>query len=170
LALKQPLPTAMAARAKLTISELAYARLIADDNLIAGDSRDCHDKMAARAGTCSRTIQRAQKRFEELGWIEVQHRKIDGHKHDTNIVRIISPEWLTWIMMGPSPIARQKRLATENQLFSRAIERLERRRNAVDKPVWIDPDLKAKLDRLETAVKNKKIGAALAAPRSVLLE
>ena len=59
LALTQPLPPAMAARAKLTISELAYARLIADDNLIAGDSRDCHDKMAARAGTCSRTIQRA---------------------------------------------------------------------------------------------------------------
>jgi len=85
-------------------------------------------------------------------------------------VRITSPEWLTWIMMGPSPIARQKRLATENQLFSRAIAMLERRPNAVDKPIWIDPDLKAKLDQLETAVKNKRIGAALAAPRSVLLE
>jgi hypothetical protein len=170
LAATQPLRPAMAARAKLTISELAYARLIADDNLIAGDSRDCHDKMAARAGTCSRTIQRAQKHFEDLKWIEVERRPIEGQKHDTNIVRITSPEWLTWIMMGPSPIARQKRLATENQLFSRAIEMLDRRRNAVDKPIWIDPDLKAKLDQLETAVKKKRIGAALAAPRSVLLE
>jgi hypothetical protein len=51
-----------------------------------------------------------------------------------------------------------------------AIELLERRRNAVDKPIWIDPDLKAKLDQLETAVKNKRIGVALAAPRSILLE
>jgi len=170
LAGTQPLPTAMAAKAKLTFSELAYARLIADDNLITGDSRDCHDKMAARAGTCSRTIQRAQKHFEKLGWIEVERRPIEGQKHDTNIVRIISPEWLTWIMMGPSPIARQKRRATENQLFSRAIAMLERRPNAVDKPIWIDPDLKAKLDQLETAVKKKRIGAALVAPRSVLLE
>jgi hypothetical protein len=170
LAGTQPLRPAMAARANLTTSELAYARLIADDNLIAGDSRDCHDKMAARAGTCSRTIQRAQKHFEKLGWIEVERRPIEGRKHDTNIVRIISPEWLTWIMMGPSPIARQKRRATENQLFSRAIAMLERRPNAVDKPIWIDPDLKAKLDQLETAVKKKRIGAALAAPRSVLLE
>ena len=160
----------MAAKAKLTFSELAYARLIADDNLITGDSRDCHDKMAARAGTCSRTIQRAQKHFEDLKWIEVERRPIEGQKHDTNIVRITSPEWLTWIMMGPSPIARQKRLATENQLFSRAIGMLDRRQNAVDKPIWIDPDLKAKLDQLETAVKKKRIGAALAAPRSVLLE
>jgi len=119
LAGTQPLRPAMAARANLTTSELAYARLIADDNLIAGDSRDCHDKMAARAGTCSRTIQRAQKHFEKLGWIEVERRPIEGRKHDTNIVRIISPEWLTWIMMGPSPIARQKRRATENQLQDR---------------------------------------------------
>ena len=170
LAGTQPLPTAMAAKAKLTFSELAYARLVSDDNLIAGDSRDCHDKMAARIGVCSRTVQRAQKRFEKLGWIEVERRPIEGQKHDTNIVRIISPEWLTWIMMGPSPIARQKRRATENQLFSRAIEMLDRRRNAVDKPIWIDPDLKAKLDQLETAVKKGKIGAALAAPRSVLLK
>jgi hypothetical protein len=170
LAATQPLPPALAAKAKLTFSELAYARLLADDNLIAGDSRDCHDKMAARAGTCSRTIQRAQKRFKKFGWIEVDLRPNKGQKHDSNIVRIISPEWLTWIMMGPSPIARQKRRATENQLFSRTIEMLERRRNAVDKPVWIDPNLKAKLDQLEAAVKNKKIGAALAAPRSILLE
>ena len=47
---------------------------------------------------------------------------------------------------------------------------LDRRRNAVDKPIWIDPDLKAKLDRLETGVKKEKIGAALIAPRNVLLE
>lgn len=170
LAATQPLRPAMAAKGRLTISELAYARLIADDNLIAGDSRDCHDKMAARVGTCSRTIQRAQERLKELGWIEVELRPNKGRKHDSNIVRIISPEWLTWIMMGPSPIARQKRLATENQLFSRAIEMLDRRRNAVDKPIWIDPDLKAKLDQLETAVKKRKFGATLVAPRSVLLE
>jgi hypothetical protein len=170
LAATHPLPPAMAGEGKLTFSELAYARVLADDNLIAGDSRDCHDKMAARVGTCSRTIQRAQKRLEKLGWIEVELRPNKGQKHDSNVVRITSPEWLTWIMMGPSPIARQKRRATENQLFSRAIEMLNRRPNAVDKPVWIDPNLKAKLDQLETAVKKGKIGAALVAPRSVLLE
>ena len=76
LAATQPLRPAMAARAKLTISELAYARLIADDNLMAGDSRDCHDKMAARAGTCSRTIQRAQKHFEKLKLVRTTSNRV----------------------------------------------------------------------------------------------
>lgn len=151
LAATWPMPPTLADR--LTPSELAYARLVADDSLKSGDSRDCHDKMAARAGTCSKTIQRAQKRLKKLKLIEVEVRPNEGRKNDSNVVTIVSPEWLTWLLMGPSPIGRQKRLATENQLFSRTIAMLEQRRDAVDMPVKVDPGLKAVLDRLEKGMR-----------------
>jgi hypothetical protein len=156
--------------AQLTRSQQAYVRVLADDNLRDGDSRDCHDKMAARVGTCSRTIQRAQNRIERLGWIEVERRPVEGQKHDTNIVRIVSPELLTWMLRGPSPLGRQKRRATENQLFSRAIEMLDRRKTSTVKPAEIDPGLKATLDRLETAIRSKENRAAPVAPQIIRSE
>lgn len=148
LAATSPLPPHLAG--PLTPCQQAYARLLADEQVRAGDCRLCLDEIAARVGTCSKTIQRAQYRLQELGLVEVELRPNEGQKHDTNIVRIVSPEWLTWIAMGkiPKRIGGQRCLSTANMLFLKnVIGQLERRRAAVDKPVEEDPGLMAALDR-----------------------
>lgn len=155
LAATSPLPVHLAA--PLTPSQQAYARLLADEHVRAGDCRLCLDEIAARIGTCSKTIQRAQQQLEELGYVEVEHRPNEGQKHDTNIVRIVSPEWLTWIAMGkiPKRIGGQRCLSTANTLFLKnVIDQLERRRNAVDRPVKVDPDLNAALMRFRSAIRS----------------
>jgi hypothetical protein len=174
LAATSPLPPQLAAR--LTPSQQAYARLLADEQLRAGDCRLCLDEIAARIGTCAKTIQRAQQRLKELGYVEVEHRPNEGQKHDTNVVRIISPEWLTWIAMGkiPKRIGGQRCLSTANTLFLKnliaQLERIRRdnqdenvliqivalqeRRAAVDRPVEEDPALAAALMRLKSAMRS----------------
>jgi hypothetical protein len=138
--------------AHLTPCQLAYARFLVDETLRSGDCRLSLDEIAARVGTCSKTMQRAQYRLEELELVEVELRPNEGQKHDTNVVRIVSTDWLTWIAMGkiPKRIGGQRCLATANQLFlKKIIDELQRRRDAVDKPIEVDPALEAALMRFE---------------------
>jgi hypothetical protein len=116
LAATWSLPPSMAA--KLTVSEQAYCRLLADDYAAEGLTNASHSEMAARVGCCIETIKRAQKILRRLGWIAVQIRPRRGLKHLTNVVRIVSPEWITWITNGPrcNQVGKQKSPATENQL------------------------------------------------------
>jgi hypothetical protein len=120
LAATWALPPAMAA--KLTVSEQAYCRLLADDYAAEGLTNASHSEMAARVGCCVETIKRAQKVLRRLGWITVQIRPRRGLKHLTNVVRIVSPEWITWITNGPrrNVVGKQKCHATENQLINTA--------------------------------------------------
>jgi hypothetical protein len=150
--------------APLTPCQLAYAAFLVEETLRSGDCRLCLDEIAARIGTSSKTIQRAQYRLQDLKLVEVELRPNEGEKHDTNVVRIVSTEWLTWIAMGkiPKRIGGQRCLATANNLFLKnLIAQLERRRNAVDKPVEVDPGLAAALLKLEKAMRTGASRAGL---------
>jgi hypothetical protein len=93
--------------AELTPSQQAYARIIADEYARHGRCDRTLDELAARAGCCWKTAQRAQARLEELGWISVSRRKIDARMNLPNYVKVVSREWLTWIKHGaPSRIGR----------------------------------------------------------------
>jgi hypothetical protein len=156
LAATSPMPPHQAAH--LTPCQLAYAAFLVEETLRSGDCRLCLDEIAARVGTSSKTIQRAQKRLaaRDLKLIEVELRPNEGQKHDTNVVRIVSTEWLTWIAMGriPKRIGGQRCLATANELFlKRTIDELQRRRDAVDKSVEVDSALDAALMRLRKAIR-----------------
>jgi hypothetical protein len=156
LAATSPLSARMAA--PLTPCQLAYARFLADETARSGDCRKSLDEIAARIGTCSKTIQRAQQRLAQLEYIKVELRPVEGEKHDTNVVTIISAEWLTWIAMGKIPkyIGGQNCLSTANSLILKnVIGQLERRRSAVDTPVPVDPRLKEALDRYGGLVRSK---------------
>jgi hypothetical protein len=59
------------------------------------------DKIAALAGVCRTTAQNAMREARRRGHISVERRPVKGRKSDTNIVRIISREWITWIKLGP---------------------------------------------------------------------
>ena len=105
LALTDPVPARIGAQ--LTEAERAFARLVRDEWERHGVFDLCHDEAAARVGTCSKTIQRAQDRLQELALISVELRPQPGRKNLPNVLRIISPQWLVWIERGPK---RQRRM------------------------------------------------------------
>jgi hypothetical protein len=52
---------------------------------------------AARAGTCLTTVKNALREARRLNLVTVQERRRRGQKSLTNLVRIVSPEWMAWI-------------------------------------------------------------------------
>jgi hypothetical protein len=84
---------------------MAYARLVRDDGGAAAGFDRSLDECADRTKASRKTMQRAQARLLELKLIEVTHRPVKGAKHLTNVVRIVSKEWLAWIAKGPKPSA-----------------------------------------------------------------
>jgi len=69
--------------------------------------------IAALAG-CSRTsVKNAMRQARLLGLILVKERRIPGRKSLTNIVTIVSKEWLGWVKLGGGV----KRLTTTDNHF-----------------------------------------------------
>ncbi len=64
------------------------------------------DRIAAIAGLSRTTVQNAIREARALGHLSVESRPRKGQKNLTNLVRIVSPEWLAWLKRGPS-LARQ---------------------------------------------------------------
>jgi hypothetical protein len=60
------------------------------------------DAIAARSGVCRTTAQNAIHEARRLGLITVLERPRRGMKSLTNVVRICSREWLSWIKRAPS--------------------------------------------------------------------
>lgn len=58
------------------------------------------DRLAAVAGVSRTTVQNALRRARSLGHVTIEHRPRRGAKSLTNIVRIVSPEWLDWLSKG----------------------------------------------------------------------
>jgi hypothetical protein len=59
------------------------------------------DKIAALAGVCRTTVQTTLHEARRLFHIQVTERPQWGRKSLTNVVRVISDEWLIWIKRGP---------------------------------------------------------------------
>jgi hypothetical protein len=104
------MPSALASR--FTWGEQAVHRVIGNEVKKHGVC-DLHiDAIAARAGVCRSTVQNALREAQGRGEIpgtpiiSVQQRRRRGQRSLTNIVRIISPEWLTWLRKGPSASSR----------------------------------------------------------------
>ncbi len=59
-------------------------------------------KISALAGVCRTTAQTTLHEAARLGHISVTERRRPGRKNLTNIIRIISPEWIAWVKRAPS--------------------------------------------------------------------
>jgi hypothetical protein len=103
LAFSGPLPPQLAAR--FTVGQMACLRIVGDEHRAKGCCALSLDEIGARAGVARKTAQRALRRAglgskDEPGenLLTIEERRPKGRrKHLPNMVRITSPEWLTWL-------------------------------------------------------------------------
>src|SRR5271165_1369109 len=91
--------------ASFTMAELAVLTVIARQCQRTGVCVLPVDAVAALAG-CSRTsVKNAMRQARLLGLILVKERRIPGRKSLTNIVTIVSKEWVGWLRIGDVPLS-----------------------------------------------------------------
>jgi hypothetical protein len=137
LAATWPMPPQMASL--LTTSQVAYARIVADEVRRAGRCQLTLDAIAARGGMCRKTAKRAQDRLADLRWITVEQRPVRGQKHLANVVRVSSREWVCWIEKGPKPrrIGGHSCPTTENQSsLTGTVAAVEKPQRACEEERW----------------------------------
>lgn len=91
------MPPAIAAR--FTLAEQAVLSLVAAETCRRKDCRLSVGGMAAIAGVSETTVRNAIREAAKLGLLTVEERQITGWRNDTNIVRIISAEWTSWLRL-----------------------------------------------------------------------
>ncbi len=92
------LPPGLAAR--FTLAEQAVLALVAAETTRRKDCRLSIENLAAVAGVCRSTVKNAIREARQLGLLTVEERAITGFRNDTNIVRIVSAEWLAWLRLA----------------------------------------------------------------------
>jgi hypothetical protein len=98
LAASGPMPPALAAR--FTQGELAALRIIGDEVRLHGCCGLHIDAIAARAGTCRTVVKNALREARRLGMATITERRRAGQRSLTNVIHIVSAEWLTWLRKG----------------------------------------------------------------------
>jgi hypothetical protein len=98
LAFSGPLPAAL--RARFTVGELAVLRIVGDEVRQRGACTRTLAEIAARAGVSRSLVQAALRRAAREGLLTVEERRRPGYRNLPNVVRVISPEWRTWIARG----------------------------------------------------------------------
>jgi hypothetical protein len=92
------LPPGLAAR--FTLAEQAVLALVAAETVRRKDCRLSIENMAAVAGVCRSTVKNAIREARQLGLLTVEERQITGFRNDTNVLRIVSREWLAWLRLA----------------------------------------------------------------------
>jgi hypothetical protein len=98
LAASGPMPPAMAAN--FTGGELSALRIVGDEVRVHGCCALHLDAIAARAGTCRTTVKNALRQARALGLVTIHERRRRGQPSLTNIIKIVSAEWRTWLSKG----------------------------------------------------------------------
>ena len=91
------IPPALAAR--FTLAEQAVLSLVASEIARRKDCRLAIENIAAVAGVSRSTVKSAIREAVRLGLVTVEERQITGWRNDTNIVRIVAPEWVAWLRL-----------------------------------------------------------------------
>ena len=107
------LPPGLAAR--FTLAEQAVLSLIAAETTRRGDCRLAIEHMAALAGVSRSTVKSALREAGKLGLLTVEERRISGFRNDTNVVRIVSPEWTAWLRLARNGVPVRDPLGRKGQ-------------------------------------------------------
>lgn len=92
------LPPGIAAR--FTLAEQAVLALVAAETTRRKDCRLAVGHLAAIVGVAETTVRNALREARKLGLLTVEERRITGFRNDTNVVRIVSPEWIAWLRLA----------------------------------------------------------------------
>lgn len=98
LAASGPLPPALAC--KFTTGELAVLHLVSNEVRTKGACVLSIQELAARAGVGATKVRTALRIAASLGLVTIEERRVPYRPNLTNVVRIISREWLAWIARG----------------------------------------------------------------------
>jgi hypothetical protein len=139
LAASGPMPPALACR--FTVGELAVLRIVGDE-IHAKGTCDCSlAEIAARAGVCRKLAQLTLRMAARDGLITVQRRPRPGRKNLSNVVRIISGEWLIWLRhrnhrpsVDPSTRQGEKNFTPRAKIQTRGLPRKEARAPCTGSP------------------------------------
>jgi hypothetical protein len=101
LAASGPLPPALAC--KFTTGELAVLKLVSDEVRTKGTCVLSIPELAARAGVGATKARMALRIAASLGLVTIEERRVPYRPNLTNVVRIISREWLSWIAQRKPP-------------------------------------------------------------------
>lgn len=94
------LPPALAAR--FTVAELAVLAVVAAEATRHGRCSLAHGHLAAVAGVSVSSVKRAMKAARDLGLVEIEVRRVSAFRNDTNVVRVASRQWLSWLRLACS--------------------------------------------------------------------
>ncbi|WP_342111286.1 helix-turn-helix domain-containing protein [Methylobacterium sp. SI9] len=92
------LPPGLAAR--FTLAEQAVLALVAAETVRRKDCRLAVGQLAAIVGVAETTVRNAIREAVKLGLVTVEERRVTGFRNDTNIVRIVSAEWMAWLRVA----------------------------------------------------------------------
>ena len=86
--------------ASFTMAELAVLTVIGRQCQRAGVCTLHIDAIAALAGCCRTVVKNALRQARLLGLLLVKERRTPGLPSLTNVVRIISKDWIGWLKLG----------------------------------------------------------------------
>jgi hypothetical protein len=89
-------------RALFTEGQRAVLAIIAGEVKHHGTCDLPYDAIAAKAGVCRTTVQTTTHEARRLSLINITERPRPGRKNLTNVIRIMSREWLAWLERGPT--------------------------------------------------------------------
>ncbi|MGU3363163.1 hypothetical protein ACLBWX_23055 [Methylobacterium sp. M6A4_1b] len=95
LAASGPLPPTLACR--FTTGELAVLKVVADAFVAARQCTLSIPEIAARSGVSQTKARVALRIARNLGLVSITERRVPYRPNLTNVVRIVSPVWLTWL-------------------------------------------------------------------------
>jgi len=96
LAYSGPMPPQLAC--KYPPAQLAALEVIGDEVVARGYCDLSMGEIAARAGCSLRWAQMGLRAAEEdNGHVRIQQRRVSAFRNETNIITIVSPEWLAWL-------------------------------------------------------------------------
>jgi len=87
---------------RFTVGQMAVMRIVADAHQHKGHCDLSLGEITAKAGVCRMTVVRAIKAAGPYGegLISIKERPRRGRKNLTNVVRVVSREWLSWLARG----------------------------------------------------------------------
>ena len=131
LAASGPMPPVMAAG--FTVGELAVLRIVGDEVQAKGVCDRSLGEIAARAGVCRKLAQLTMRMAARDGLITIERRPRPGRKNLSNLVRIVSQSWLTWLRHRNhrpsgerSQVQGEKNYLPRSQIQTRGLARKER--------------------------------------------